>query len=74
MNEFQKKQVLESDRAKCKRYCKCGHSIVFPINSKASKTICTWCGNYIYKNDLEEFKEKIKKVLKKKKKNINKVL
>lgn len=64
MNDFKRMQILEKDRAKYKRYCKCGHSIIFPANSKNIKTVCTWCGNYIYKNDLEEFKENIKKVLK----------
>lgn len=64
MNDFKKMQILENDRANFKRYCKCGHPIVFPPTSKATKTICSWCGNYIYKNNLEEFKENIKKVLK----------
>lgn len=64
MNDFKKMQKLDNNRANFKRYCKCGHSIVFPANSKTNKTICSWCGNYIYKNDLEEFKENIKKVLK----------
>ena len=64
MNDFKKMQKLENDRSKYKRYCKCGHSIIFPPNSKTNKKICNWCGNYIYKNDYEEFKENIKKVLK----------
>lgn len=64
MNGFKKMQKLEDDRALFKRYCKCGHSIVFPANSKTSRTICTWCGHWIYKNDFEEFKDNIKKVLK----------
>ncbi len=41
MNDFKKMQILENDRAKCKRYCKCGHPVVFPTNSKAIKVICT---------------------------------
>ena len=48
----------EKERANYKRYCDCGHSIVFPTNSKTNKTICSWCGHWIYKNDLEEFKER----------------
>lgn len=64
MNDFKKMQILEDDRAASKRYCKCGHSIIFPPNSKATKTICSWCGHWIYKSDLEEFKDKIQKVLK----------
>lgn len=64
MGDFKRMLKLENDRAKYKRYCRCGHSIVFPTSSKTNKIICTWCGNYIYKNDHEEFKENIKKVLK----------
>ncbi len=58
--------LLENDRAKYKRYCKkCGHSIVFPKSSKVDKTICSHCGNYIFKNDLIEFKYKLKQNTKK---------
>ena len=64
MGDFRKMLKLENDRAKYKRYCKCGHSIVFPPSSKTNKTICSWCGKYIYKNDFEEFEDNIKKVLK----------
>ena len=64
MGDFMRMIKLEKDRAKYKRYCKCGHSIIFPPTSKANKTICSWCGNYIYKNDYEEFEDNIKKVLK----------
>lgn len=57
--------LLDTERAKYRRYCKnCGHSVIIPKTSKANKVICTWCGYYIFKNDFEEFKEKIKKVLK----------
>lgn len=63
MKDFKKMIKLDNDRAKYKRYCQCGHSIVFPPSSKANRTICSWCGNYIYKNDLEKFKGNIKKVL-----------
>ena len=65
MNDFQKIKKIDDDRAKFKRYCKCGHSIVFTPINKANKIPCSWCGNYIYKNDLEEFKDKIIKISKK---------
>lgn len=52
------------EMSKYKRYCKCGHSVIFTPSSKATKKICTWCGTCIYKNDYEEFKENIKKILK----------
>ena len=59
MKKYDVTQKLEDERAKYKRYCVCGHSIVFPPTSKTNKTICTWCGHFIYKNDKEEFKEKL---------------
>ena len=51
----------EKERANYKRYCICGHSIVFPQTAKVNKTICDWCGHWIYKNDYEEFKDKYQK-------------
>ena len=59
MNDFKKIVVLDADRAKHKKYCKCGHSVVFPSNSKATKVLCTHCGHYIYKNKQEEFKDRL---------------
>ena len=59
MNDFKKIVVLDADRAKHKKYCKCGHSVVFPDNSKAIKVLCTHCGHYIYKNKQEEFKDRL---------------
>lgn len=44
--------------------CKfCGHSQLVPRN----KVICKWCGHYIYKNDFEEFMDKMKTAKKKEK-------
>ena len=34
--------------------CKCGHSVVF--NATTDKKLCTWCGNYVYKEHKDEFK------------------
>ena len=59
---FKKDTKLFNAIAKLRRHCKnCGHSVIFYENSKKEKRICTHCGNYIYKNDLIEFKEKLKK-------------
>ena len=45
-----------------RKYCKnCGHSMTYYQNSRYDKLLCNYCGNYIYKNDLIEFKEKLKK-------------
>lgn len=55
---------LLNELVKYRRYCKCGHSVIITPTSKRNRVMCTWCGNYIYKNNFEEFKENIKKVLK----------
>lgn len=46
--------------AKHKYKCKCGHTVVV-VNKK--KTLCTWCGCYVYKDKKEEFKERLKGAL-----------
>lgn len=53
-----------SKLAEYKRYCKCGHSVILPPTSKRNRVMCSYCNRWIYKSDLEEFKENIKKVLK----------
>lgn len=40
--------------------CKCGHSVLM----SRDKVICTHCGNYVYKDKLTEFKEKMIKEMK----------
>lgn len=43
-------------------YCKnCGHSVVIP---KADRTICRWCGNWVYRTPQIEFKYKLMKKIK----------
>lgn len=34
--------------------CKCGHKVM--IENKREKTLCNWCGNYVFKNKKDEFK------------------
>lgn len=59
---FKEDTKLYNGICRLKRYCKCcNHPMVFYQNSKRNKIICPYCGNYIYKNDLIEFKEKLKK-------------
>ena len=56
-----KKDIMEK-LAKHKRYCKnCGHSQIV-IN--VDKTICTWCGHYIFRDDKAEFEYKLKQKIK----------
>lgn len=43
--------------------CKCGHSVVIYPFEKRTKKICTWCGEYVYINEREEFKDKLRNLL-----------
>lgn len=40
-----------------KRTCKCGHTVYIENNRR--RVLCGWCGNWIYKNDRDEFKDKL---------------
>lgn len=58
MNDISlRKKLDEEEKYKCR--CKCGHSVVIYPSEKKLKKICNWCGNYVYVNKKEEFKEKI---------------
>ena len=37
--------------------CKCGHGVV--ISPKKAKELCKYCGNYVYRNQKEEFIDKL---------------
>ena len=45
-----------------KRYCKCGHSINFYSNHSSR---CTYCGKIVYPSKICEFKEKMKREMRK---------
>lgn len=54
------RKLLE-EKSQYKYYCKCSHyTHIYPFE-KVNKKICTWCGNYIYANKKEEFKDKLRK-------------
>lgn len=58
-NQREEKKYLNSiSLSKVK--CKCGHSVVIP---NAERTICSWCGEWVYKNHLMEFKYNLKKAI-----------
>lgn len=45
---------------KVKIQCKnCGYKSVIPV--WVDRQICSWCGNYVYRNKKLEFKEMLKK-------------
>ncbi len=48
-----------NERTLIKKKCKhCGHTQ--PIYIMQDKVVCKWCHNYIFKNDLDEFKYRLK--------------
>lgn len=53
-------EELSKHRIKCKN---CGHVVLLP---KQSKTICTHCGYYVFRNEREEFKQRLMEKLGKK--------
>lgn len=55
---FKKEDKLSELNVKCKN---CGHT-VFPTRDRI---ICSYCGNWVYKNDKIEFKYKLKEISKK---------
>lgn len=50
--------------------CKCSHSVIMP---KADRTICTHCGNWVYRTPQLKFKYKIKEILNKEGTNDNEI-
>lgn len=51
-------EKLADYKVKCK---KCGHTMVLIDRAFA---ICDWCGTKVYRSKKDEFKDKIKKVIK----------
>lgn len=40
----------------------CGHRVIVPI--KVKKRLCTWCGHWVFRDKREQFKDRLKKVMK----------
>ena len=53
---------LSREYEKVRYKCKCGHSVIIP--AWVDKQLCSWCGNYVYKDKKDEFKNKIKEMSK----------
>ena len=68
MNKIDKEYSRRvNEQTKYRVYCNCGHSmVIYPFEHK-NKKICSWCGNYVYKNNVEKFKD----LLIKKRKRLN---
>lgn len=57
-------EIIASYYSNYKVKCKCGHTMV--ITNSVEKKICSYCGNYVYRNKKLEFKDKLIKELRKK--------
>lgn len=53
---------LTDEYDKVKYTCKCGHRVVIP--KYKDKQICSWCGDYVFKNGKDEFLYRMKGKLK----------
>lgn len=63
-NSMKGTKRLMEEVSKYKYYCKCGHSIVIYPFEKRNKKICHWCGSYVYVDKKEEFKDKMRGIIK----------
>ena len=37
--------------------CKCGHRVF--VTKEKGRIICSWCGNYVYRDKKQEFRERL---------------
>lgn len=65
MNQNKIIEKMDSEMAKYKVKCSCGHSVNFYPTINKTKILCICCGHYIYKNEKEKFKELMKGKIKK---------
>ena len=54
---------MQDEYNKVKYECRCGHKVIIP--KWVDKQICGWCGKYVFKSKEDEFKYRMKEVLKK---------
>lgn len=57
---------IADEKSKATIKCKCGHSKVMP---NADRTICSWCGKWVYRTKEIEFKYKLRETINKKKRD-----
>lgn len=53
---------MANEYDKVKYRCKCGHRVVIP--KWVDKQLCKWCGNYVFKNEKDEFEYRLKEKMK----------
>lgn len=59
---YKEMDKYEDELQKFMYMCPCGHKTM--IRYDEIKALCSWCGNYVYKNKKEEFKDRMRGKLK----------
>ena len=49
---------IMNERSENRILCKCGHSVLIP--PQLDKICCDHCGNYVFRNNIDEFKYRLK--------------
>lgn len=54
-------QRVDEELAKCRKKCRCGHTVEVPNSHKGDYKLCNWCGHRVYKNDRtqKEYERKV---------------
>lgn len=67
MIHLSNKEIIKyvSNMEQYKVKCDCGHSILMTALNKKGYKICTHCGKKIYKEQRDEFKDRLLKEMKK---------
>ena len=55
-------QKYTDEIQKHKYQCRCGKKVY--IDRTREKAVCDWCGRYVFKNKADEFRYRMKEVLK----------
>ena len=53
---------IHQERTENTYKCKCGHSV--PIKPNEKKVLCHWCNKWVFKNEKDEFKYRLKEKMK----------
>ena len=65
-NEDKLAEFVTKHKTKCKY---CGAKVFIIPTFKRNKILCGCCGRFIYKNPLDEFKDKLKREIRKEEEN-----
>lgn len=55
-----KKMKEDLKRAQNSVKCKCGHTVFL---GRKDKIVCSWCGNYVFKDKKEEFRYRMEQMI-----------